>query len=363
MKIMTIVGARPEFIQLAPISKAVRRRHQEILVHTGQHYDDNMSRVFFDDLGIVPPEFHLGVGGGGHGAQTGRMLIKLEETMLQEKPDWVLVFGDTNSTVSGALAAAKLWIPIAHVEAGLRSFDRRMPEEVNRVIVDHMSQMLLAPTQTGVDNLKNEGITEGVEMVGDVRVDVMHDFLPKARERRQKLLTQAGVAEGEAFALATIHRPSNTDDRARLAAVLEAFRIAGLPIVLPVHPRLKKMMDAFEFRFSDNVRALEPLGFLELLSLLDACQIVITDSGGLQKESYMLRRPTVTVRDTTEWIETVHSGWNRLSEPEPAEFRAAIAAARAEPPAEHPDFYGSVGVCERIVDLLEAHESSARAPG
>jgi UDP-GlcNAc3NAcA epimerase len=356
MKVMTIVGARPEFIQTAPVSRAIRQRHTEILVHTGQHYDDKMSEVFFRDLGIPTPEINLEVGSGGHGEQTGMMLARLEAAMLREKPDWVLVFGDTNSTVAGALAAAKLNIPVAHVEAGLRSYDRTMPEEINRVITDHISNLLFVPTQAAVDNLRQEGITDGVRVVGDVRVDVLLGMVERARERRGALLAELRLTDREPFALTTIHRASNTDDLNKLRAIVGALNGLELPVVLPVHPRLRKMMSTFDLAFNDNVRATEPLGFLDMIALLDACQIVITDSGGLQKEAYMLRRPAVTVRDTTEWVETVASGWNRLCEPDAPDFeqfRAAIHAARAEPPHVHPDFYGTYGVSERIVAALE----------
>lgn len=354
MKIMTIVGARPEFIQTAPVSRFIRRRHTEILVHTGQHYDGNMSDVFFHDLDLPEPELNLGVGSGSHAEQTGQMMIRLEEAMLREKPDWVLVYGDTNSTIAGALTAAKLHIPVAHIEAGLRSYDRTMPEEVNRVLTDHISNILFAPTQAAVDNLAREGITDGVRLVGDVRVDVLLGIVDRARERQNRLFGETRLAAGEPFALATIHRASNTDERERLKAIVDVMSTLEIPVVLPAHPRLRKMMGKFGLRFSGNVRAIDPVGFLDMVALLDACQMVITDSGGLQKEAYMLRRPCVTVRDTTEWVETVESGWNRLCEPTPAEFRAAVAQARGEPPAEHPDFYGAPGVSERICDALDA---------
>jgi len=359
MKVMTIVGARPEFIQTAPVSKAIRQRHTEILVHTGQHYDGNMSDVFFRDLDLPEPELNLGVGSGSHAQQTGQMMTRLEEAMEREKPDWVLVFGDTNSTIAGALTAAKLHIPVAHIEAGLRSYDRTMPEEVNRVLTDHISDLLFAPTQAAVDNLAREGITEGVRLVGDVRVDVLIGIVERARTQQARLFAQTGLSAGEPFVLATIHRASNTDDPARLKAIVEVMSTLELPVVLPVHPRLRKMMGEFELAFSGNVRGIDPLGFLDMVALLDACRMVITDSGGLQKEAYMLRRPCVTVRNTTEWVETVQSGWNRLCEPEPGAFKAAVAEALSSPPAEHPDFYGAPGVSERICDALE---EGVRAP-
>lgn len=353
LKIMSIVGARPEFVQIAPVSRAIRRRHSGILVHTGQHYDSNMSDVFFEDLSISAPQIHLGVGSGSHAEQTGQMMIRLEEAMLRERPDWVLVLGDTNSTLAGALVAAKLHIPLAHIEAGLRSYDRTMPEEINRVVTDHISTVLFPPTLVGVQNLCDEGITQNVYNVGDVRMDVVDDAMPRARARRQGLIQGLKLDEGQRFALATIHRASNTDDPERLHQIVTALNAAPLPIVLPVHPRLRKMMQNAGLAFGPNVRAIEPVGFLDMLALLDVCVIVITDSGGLQKEAYMLHRPTVTVRNTTEWTETIGSGWNRLCEPVAARFSAAIAEALATPPAEHPDFYGTPGVCDRMLDVLE----------
>ena len=355
MKVMTIVGARPEFIMTAPVSKAVREHNTEILVHTGQHYDDNMSDVFFSELDIPQPDINLGVGSGSHAEQTAQIMIRLEAVMLAEKPDWVLVYGDTNSTIAGGLTAAKLNIPVAHVESGLRSYDRTMPEEVNRILTDHLSTILFAPTQTAVENLKKEGITSGVHMVGDVRVDVLPDTATRIRTLGYQLPAGIGSLEGKPFALTTIHRASNTDNRERLSNIVHTLSTLELPVVIPVHPRLSKMMGEFDLRFSDNVCAIGPVGFTDMVALLDACQIVITDSGGLQKESYMMRRPTVTVRDTTEWIETVESGWNRLCEPDPVSFKAAISQAQQTPPDSHPAFYGTYGVSQRICAILEKH--------
>jgi UDP-GlcNAc3NAcA epimerase len=354
MKIVTVVGARPEFIMTAPVSKSLRERHTEILVHTGQHYDGNMSGIFFTELDLPMPDINLEVGSGSHANQTGQMLIRLEAVLLQEKPACVIVYGDTNSTIAGALAAAKLNIPVVHIEAGLRSFDRTMPEEVNRVLTDHISHLLFAPTPVAVENLLHEGITERVRLVGDIRVDLLQDVRQKAVERQPEVLKTANIAQGTAFALATIHRASNTDDLARLRSIVETMNTLELPVVLPIHPRLHKMMQQFDLKFTSNVHIIDPVGFLEMLALLDACRIVITDSGGLQKESYIMRRPTVTVRDSTEWVETVESGWNRLCEPDQAAFKKAVARALQPPPAEHPDFYGSYGVSRRIRDAIEA---------
>jgi UDP-GlcNAc3NAcA epimerase len=353
MKIMTVVGTRPEFVQTSPVSKAIRSRHTEILVHTGQHYDDKMSNVFFEELNLPEPEINLGVGSGSHGQQTGQILAKIEEAMLVTQPDWVVVFGDTNSTVAGAMAAAKLQIPIAHIEAGLRSYDRAMPEEINRVITDHISTILFAPTQVAVDNLAKEGITQNVLLIGDVRIDLILGLVERARGRQPTLLGQIGLEGEQQFALTTIHRASNTDDPERLCAIVESLNRLDLAVVLPMHPRLVKMVETAGLKFAEHVRTIEPVGLLDMVALLDACKIVITDSGGLQKEAYMLRRPTVTVRNTTEWTETVFSGWNRLCEPDWEHFSAAINEACGPIPSEHPDFYGTVGVSERIVDVLE----------
>lgn len=355
MKIVTVVGARPEFIQTSRVSKTIRQRnHTEILVHTGQHYDDNMSDVFFSDLEIPRPEINLGVGSGSHAEQTGAIMIRLENVLTAEKPDWVLVYGDTNSTVAAALVAAKMHIRLAHIEAGLRSFDKTMPEEVNRVVTDHLSDLLFAPTTTAVDNLKKEGITKGVKTVGDVRVDVLIDASKIVQSRNPKILQTAGVAGGHPFALATIHRPVNTDTVENLTNIVNAFNTLDIPVVLPVHPRLGKMMAQFGLSFGENVHTIEPVGFLDIIALLNACQIVITDSGGLQKEAYILYRPTVTVRETTEWVETIEAGWNRLSETNPTAIKSAVESARQIPPTEHPDFYGTYGVSQRICEVFEA---------
>ncbi len=353
MKIVTIAGTRPEFIQTSRVSHAIRRRHTEIFVNTGQHYDDLMSQVFFRELDVPRPDVDLNVGteGASHAVQTAHVLMRLETVLLRERPDWVVVYGDTNSTIAGALAAAKLHLRIAHIEAGLRSFDRKMPEEVNRILTDHVSDLLLAPTAVAVANLANEGITRGVLNVGDVRVDVLAAFVPKARDRQPQQLAACGLSHGEPFALATIHRASNTDDPTQLRAIATAFANLDVPVVLPVHPRLRKMLTQAGITFGPSVRPIAPLGFLDMLALLDACDIVVTDSGGLQKEAYMLSRPCVTVRDTTEWTETVRSGWNRLTTP--AGLAAAVASARRSRPEEHPDLYGAPGVSERVVDALE----------
>lgn len=352
MKYMTIVGTRPEFIQATALTQVIRREHEEILVNTGQHYDDNMSQVFFEDLNLPVPEFSLGIGSGSHAQQTASIMTQLETIIIQEEPDWVIVYGDTNSTLAAALVTAKLNLRLAHIEAGLRSFDRQMPEEVNRIITDHISQLLFSPTRAGVDNLAREGITEGVHLVGDVRVDILHQHLDAAKIRAPGLRKSIGLSPDQPFALTTIHRPANTDDKQRLSDIFDTLNTLGISVVLPIHPRLRKMLQSYYIHVGENVHIVEPLGFLDMMAMLHASEIVITDSGGLQKESYMMKRPTVTVRDSTEWIETVDAGWNRLCEPEQASFKAAVDAARGEPPAEHPDLYGQPGVSERILDIL-----------
>jgi UDP-GlcNAc3NAcA epimerase len=311
-KIFTVVGARPQFIKASPVSHALARAGlTEILVHTGQHFDALMSDVFFDELAIPKPAYNLEVNSLGHGAMTGRMLEKLEEAMLAERPDMVLIYGDTNSTVAGALAAAKLHIPVAHVEAGLRSFNRRMPEEINRVMADHVSSLLFCPTQTAVSNLASEGVTAGVHAVGDVMYDTTIAALRRA-EGRSTILGTLGLSP-KSYAVATIHRAENTDDEARFRAVMEWLANAAVSaeIVMPVHPRTRKLMAARQIS-PKGVRLIEPIGYLDMALLVNNAAHVYTDSGGLQKEAYFHRVPCVTLRDETEWVETVEAGWNRL---------------------------------------------------
>ena len=311
--LLTVVGARPQFIKAAPVSHALRCAGdvREILVHTGQHFDAAMSEIFFQELDIAPPAHNLEVNSLGHGAMTGRMLEKLEAVMLAEKPDAVMIYGDTNSTVAGALAAAKLHIPVAHVEAGLRSFNRRMPEEINRVMADHLSALLLSPTQTGVDNLRLEGITQGVHHVGDVMYDITLTAVERARGQ-STILSREGLVPG-AYQVATIHRAENTNDPDRFERVLSWLEQAAQasPVIMPVHPRTRKLLEA-RGRSLANVRLIAPLGYLDMAWLVNQSAGVITDSGGLQKEAYFHRVPCTTLRDETEWVETIEAGWNRL---------------------------------------------------
>ncbi|MCO4089669.1 MAG: UDP-N-acetylglucosamine 2-epimerase (non-hydrolyzing) [Limnohabitans sp.] len=317
VKVLTIVGARPQFIKAAALSRAIREEYsgriEEVLVHTGQHFDANMSGIFFEELGIPHPRHNLEISGGTHGVMTGRMLEAVEGVLLQEKPDWVLIYGDTNSTLAGALAAAKLHIPVAHVEAGLRSHNMRMPEEVNRIVSDRISTLLLCPTQTGVTNLAAEGIFKGVHNVGDVMYDVALYYRDKAREQ-SKILTYMGLAAND-FALATCHRAENTDNPQRLKNILEALSSIAtkLPVVLPLHPRTRKLVNENGLaHLLQPLKITEPLPFLDMVALEQSAQIILTDSGGVQKEAFFYGVPCITMRDETEWVETVNLGMNRL---------------------------------------------------
>jgi len=314
MKILTVVGARPQFIKLAPLSKILRENGiNEIIVHTGQHYDENMNDLFFKELEIPEPDYNLGIGSGNHGEQTGRMLIEIEKIILKEKPDLVIVYGDTNSTLAGALSASKLHIKLAHVEAGLRSFNKRMPEEINRVLTDHVSDILFCPTQTAVENLKNEGITNGVYLVGDVMFDALLHF-SKISDMKSNILERLNIKPKEYY-LATIHRAENTDNYERLKNILTAFSKMDEMVVFPIHPRTKKMINYYgldDLIENDNVKVIDPVGYLDMLKLEKNAKAILTDSGGVQKEAFWLKVPCITLRDETEWIETVNLGWNRL---------------------------------------------------
>jgi UDP-GlcNAc3NAcA epimerase len=312
MKIVSVVGARPQFIKCAPVSREIRQHHTEILVHTGQHYDPEMSDIFFEELHIPRPDYHLDVGSGSHGKQTGDILLRVEELLLHEKPDLVIVYGDTNTTLAGALAAAKLHIPVAHIEAGLRSFDRTMPEEINRIVTDHISNLLFCPTETAVCNLANEGITKGVHLVGDVMVDAL-EFNKEIAEMRSQILERLGITPKQYLVL-TVHRPANTDSREHMESIIGAVGKAGMPVVFPVHPRTHKCLEEYGMgkRLPENIIITEPLGYLDMLKLMRHASKLLTDSGGIQKEAYLLGVPCITLRENTEWVETVDEGWNVL---------------------------------------------------
>ncbi|HXJ94782.1 MAG TPA: UDP-N-acetylglucosamine 2-epimerase (non-hydrolyzing) [Terriglobia bacterium] len=351
-KVATVVGARPQFVKAAAISRRLRCMAREVLIHTGQHYDANMSEVFFQELEIPAPDYHLDVGSGTHGKQTGEMLEEIEEVLLQEKPDWVLVYGDTNSTLAGALAAAKLHIPVAHVEAGLRSFNRRMPEEINRVLTDHLAALLLAPTEVAVRNLRKEGLMEGVELVGDVMYEVALEHL-KAAEQHSRILERLGL-NGRGFALATVHRAENTDDPSRLSAILDALGRIGreYPVVLPLHPRTREAARRLSGAWLEHLQVTEPLPYLDMVRLESQARLILTDSGGVQKEAFFFHVPCITLRDETEWVETVDSGWNVLAGAEPERI---VHAARSYKPGSHNTFpYGRGDASRRIIALLLA---------
>ncbi|HOG45002.1 MAG TPA: UDP-N-acetylglucosamine 2-epimerase (non-hydrolyzing) [Anaerolineae bacterium] len=353
MKVLTVVGARPQFIKAAPVSKALwEAGHHEYLVHTGQHYDYGMSQVFFDELGIPEPDANLAVGSGPHGWQTARMLEGIERRLLEERPDWVLVYGDTNSTLAGALAACKLHVPLGHIEAGLRSFNREMPEEHNRVLTDHCSDLLFCPTQTAVANLSREGISVGVHLVGDTMYDAVLQFAEVAR-RRSTILEDLGLAP-KGYLLATVHRPLNTDNPVNLRSILSALEEIDEPVVFPVHPRTRQRIaelgDDVRASARHHVRMIEPLGYLDMLSLEQQARLILTDSGGMQKEAYFFGIPCITLRAETEWVETVDAGWNVLVGANKDEI---VRCARVDtPPGSPPAAFGSGRASQEIVHEL-----------
>ena len=360
MKIVTIVGARPQFVKAAAVSRELRREHQEILVHTGQHYDYEMSGIFFDGLEIPAPDVNLEVGSGPHGAQTGAMLAAIEQVLVTARPDYMLVYGDTNSTLAGGLAAAKLGIPVAHVEAGLRSFNRRMPEEINRVMVDHVSDLLLCPSETAVRHLAKEGITRHVHLVGDVMLDVMNWARPRAEAGTPALLKRLGVVAKD-YVLATLHRSENTDDPSRLSSIIAALNAVDEPVIFPVHPRTRHAMAAQGWRTASQVQLIDPVGYLDMVALTCSARLVLTDSGGLQKEAFWLGTPCVTLRQETEWVETVESGWNVLVGSDTAAIVDAVGAFA--PPEARPSLYGDGRAAARCVGLLSAPVGAAVGVG
>ena len=347
MRVLSVVGARPQFVKLAPIAHALDGRADHVIVHTGQHYDELMSDVFFRDLGIPTPDLNLEVGSGSHGAQTGAMLAKLEAAFLDLQPDWVLVYGDTNSTVAAALAAVKIHLPVAHLEAGLRSFNRRMPEEHNRVLTDHASDLLLAPTEVAMQHLAHEGLAKHSVLVGDVMTDVLYRVRDRLAD--EGIGAPDGLVAGEYY-VATIHRPDNTDDPERLRAIVAALASLDAPVLLLAHPRLRSLAQTAGIELSTGaVRAVEPLAYPQLVAAVQSSRGVVTDSGGLQKEAFLLRVPTTTIRPETEWVETVESGWNALawdlSTLEATVHRAAPASTDATP-------YGDGRAAVRVADTL-----------
>ena len=378
MKIVTIVGARPQFIKAAVVSRAiadlnsginsVASKVNEVIVHTGQHYDRNMSDVFFEEMNIHKPDYFLDIHGLSHGAMTGQMLQRIEPVLFEEKPDVVLVYGDTNSTLAGALAAVKRHIPVAHVEAGLRSFNRRMPEEINRVLTDHVADILFCPTKQSVENLKAEGLTDKdlsrsnsissgrkpvVSLVGDVMFDAALFYKVLAREPK--------FVVPEKFILATIHRAENTDDTLRLKSIFDGFEKIGkeVPIVMPLHPRTRKTMDSLGIKASNSVKIVDPVSYFEMIHLLEKCRLVMTDSGGLQKEAYFFKKPCITLRDETEWIELVEHGYNLLTGATAESIYRGFEKFLEENINFDTELYGDGKAGQKIVEILKFERSDS----
>ena len=351
MRFITVIGNRPQFVKAAAVSRLLRAEHDELLVHTGQHYDDELSTVFVHELGVPPPDRELGLGNGTNTEQTARMLAALGPLVADHGPDAVVVYGDTNSTLAGALAAAQAGVPVAHVEAGMRSFDRRMPEELNRVLTDHASDLLLCSSDTAVANLEREHVGGRTELVGDVMVDVALLFQPRACADEEPL-RRAAVSPGE-YVLVTAHRAGNVDDPQRLHALVDLLLALPVPVVLPLHPRTRARLEAADLldrlTGTGQVRLTPPLGYLEFTALLCQARAVLTDSGGVQKEAYLAGVPCVTMRDTTEWVETVDSGWNVLVD---LDAQAALAALERPHPESRPALYGDGRAGERVVAAL-----------
>jgi UDP-GlcNAc3NAcA epimerase len=349
VKIVSIVGARPQFIKAAVVSRELRKRHKEIMVHTGQHYDYEMSGIFFDGLEIPAPDVNLLVGSGTHGVQTAAMLKGIEEVLVAERPDWLLIYGDTNSTLAGALAASKLSVRVAHIEAGLRSFNRQMPEEINRVVADHLSNLLLCPSDTAVNNLAAEGIKQNVHQVGDVMLDILNWAKIRARAKSSEILQRHGLQKKSYF-LATVHRSENTDDLLRLSSILNAFNALEEPVIFPVHPRTRRVISDAGYQLKPHVKLVDPVAYLEMVSLADSAALVLTDSGGLQKEAYWLGVPCVTLREETEWVETVDAGWNILVG---SNSDKIVRTVRSFAPKDsHPVLYGDGCASAKCIELL-----------
>ncbi len=368
MKIVTVIGARPQFIKAAAVSREIvfqnglasdKDQITEKIIHTGQHYDDDMSDVFFRELEIPEPAFHLGIGSGPHGVQTGQMLAAIEEVLITEKPDCVLIYGDTNSTLAGALAAAKLHITIAHIEAGLRSFNRLMPEEINRVIADHLSNILLCPSQAAVDNLAAEGIAtpqnnhplsqeQQVFIIGDVMADALLYAVRRAHSEND--IRKKNGLQNKKYLLATIHRAENTDKQERLMNLLNALNALEETVVLPVHPRTKKILKDMKWQPGSHVKIIDPVGYFDMIALENAARMILTDSGGIQKEAYWLKVPCITLRDETEWVETVTNGWNKLTG---ADTKAIIDAVHCfNPPREQAKLYGDGEAAKLALQII-----------
>ena len=348
MKIAQVVGARPQFIKLAPLSRLVREKHEEIIIHSGQHYDIQMNDVFFQDMLIPAPDYNLDVGSGTQAQQTAEILEALEPVLIEEKPDWVLVYGDTNTTLAGALAAAKLGLKTAHIEAGLRSFNRSMPEELNRIVADHLSDLLFCPTDAAMNNIAKEGLAERAYLVGDIMTDSLKLGLEMAKDNSD-ILNELTLNPGT-FLLLTLHRPYNVDDPKLLSLILSGLNSLNKLIVFPVHPRTRNILCQIEPEKFNNIRFIEPLSYLDFLTLMQASEMILTDSGGIQKEAYIIGKICITLRPETEWIETVKTGWNILLPPQSKEFPEKILSVSK--PLIHPPLFGS-DVSQKILSVLE----------
>lgn len=360
-KIVTIVGARPQFIKAAVLSRLIRSekysdKFQEILIHSGQHYDQNMSDIFFEEMEIPRPDYNLHVGSGTHGKMTGTMLIKIEEVLLKEKPDFVLVYGDTNSTLAGALTASKLHIPIAHVEAGLRSFWKKMPEEQNRILTDHLSDFLMCPTETAINNLSNEGIKRNVCNVGDIMLDAHQYYSDKLSTGKDELLKKIAkdnhldLKKGDNFYLLTIHRAENTDDPKKLKNIVDALNAIEKRAICPMHPRTLKQLEKFNLKFKPHIKIIKPVGYLEMLTLQAMCDFIVTDSGGVQKEAFFSNKSCITLREQTEWVETVNNNNNILCGTDKDKITTALISVNQFSPTSNPFGNGNTG--ELILNIL-----------
>jgi len=349
MKILTIIGARPQFIKASMVSRSLQEKGiHEILLHTGQHYDENMSKVFFNEMRIPKPNYNLGVGSGSHGEQTAKSLEGIEKVLMKEKPDLVLVYGDTNATVAGALASSKLHIPIAHIEAGLRSYNRRMPEEINRVLTDVMSSYLFCPTKLAVENLKKEGITDGVFLTGDVMVDSLFHFT-KIAETEATIMKKLNLTSKN-YGLMTIHRPANADDREIMLKLIDALNQSPIPLIFPIHPRTRKLLSEFDLESHKTIQPINPVGYLDMLILEKYAHVILTDSGGIQKEAYLQKVPCLTLRPETEWIETVEDGWNTIVNEEYGRLPELIKSPPI--PKKWISHYGKGNAAGKITDIL-----------
>jgi UDP-N-acetylglucosamine 2-epimerase len=350
MKILSVVGARPEFVQVAPLCRVLRKSFTEVLVHTGQHYDDQMSKVFFEELAIPKPDYDLEVGSGSHAAQTATMLVRLEEVMLKERPQLAIIRGDTNSTLAAALVAAKLDIPIVHVEAGERSFNRTLPEETNRVVADRLTETFLCVSRRAADNLAREGFRDGVHVVGDVMYDALLHALPIARKKSDVLARLQLQPKG--YVLATVHRAATTADPALLRGILEGLGRLGVPVAFPMHPRTAAAVKEHGLTIPARVNVVEPFGYFDMLVAEENARAIVTDSGGVQREAYCLSIPCMTLRHETEWTETVDAGWNRLTGTDADAIVAAFE--KAAPLPDHPPIFGDGHAAEKIAEILLA---------